>query len=108
MAETRTTQSLTTATLVTQLRALERLTRTEVKVGRVRVAQARTEAVRRELEQNADNGVRRTQRIVAQLQALDAVPDVVSPAVSAVVALFTSTLEQSQPVEEALFNDLAL
>ncbi|OJY40978.1 MULTISPECIES: ferritin-like domain-containing protein [unclassified Pseudonocardia] len=108
MAETRTPQSLNTATLITQLRALERLTRTEVKVGRVRVTQARTDAVRRELEQNADNGVRRTQRIVAQLQALDAVPDVVSPAVSAVVALFTSTLEQSQPVEEALFNDLAL
>ncbi len=99
---------MNTATLITQLRALERLTRTEVKVGRVRVAQARTDAVRRELEQNADNGVRRTQRIVAQLQALDAVPDVVSPAVSAVVALFTSTLEQSQPVEEALLNDLAL
>jgi hypothetical protein len=108
MAETRTTQSLNTTTLVTQLRALERLTRTEVKIARIRVAQARTDAVRRELVQNADNGVRRTERIVAQLQALNAVPDVVSPAVSAVVALFTSTVEQAQPVEEALLSDLAL
>lgn len=108
MAQTRTAQSLDTTTLVTQLRALERLTRTEVTIARIRVAQARTDAVRRELQQNADNGARRTGRIVAQLQALDAVPDVVSPAVSAVVALFTSTVEQSQPVEEALLSDLAL
>lgn len=102
------TQTLTTATLITQLRALERLTRTEVKIGRVRVAQARTDAVRRELTENADNGVRRVGRITAQLRALDAVPDVVSPAVSAVVALVTSTVEQSQPVDEALLGDIAL
>ncbi len=102
------TTTVPTATLVTQLRALERLTRTEVQVARTRVAQARTDAVRRELGQNADNGVRRADRIAAQLSALDAVPDLVSPAVARILAFVTSTLEQAQPLDEALLDDLAL
>ena len=108
MADTRTTKTLTTTTLITQLRALERLTRAEVQIARIRVAQARTDAVRRELTENATNGERRAARIAAQLRALDTVPDVVSPALGRVFALFTSTVEQAQPVEEALLGDLAL
>ncbi|WP_300018859.1 ferritin-like domain-containing protein [Pseudonocardia sp.] len=108
MVDTPIPQSVHTATLITQLRTLERLTRTEVQIARIRVTQARTEAVRRELAQNAANGVRRADRISAQLRDLDAVPDVVSPAAARVLALVTGTLEQVQPVEEALLSDLTL
>jgi hypothetical protein len=108
MVDTRIPQSVHTATLITQLRTLERLTRTEVQIARVRVAQARTDAVRRELTQNADNGVRRASRIAAVLRDLDAVPDVVAPVAARVIALLTGTLEQVQPVEEALLGDLTL
>ena len=46
----------TTATLIAQLRTVLDLTHTEIQVAETRVAQARTEAVRRELTQNAENG----------------------------------------------------
>lgn len=108
MAETNLTQSMTISTLVTQLRAIERLTRNEVQVARIRVAQAGTDAVRRELTQNAANGERRIERISAQLSALDAVPDVVGPVAARVLSLVTSTVEQGMPAEEALMDDLAL
>ncbi|WP_219419879.1 ferritin-like domain-containing protein [Pseudonocardia nigra] len=101
-------KTVATDTIVTQLRALEQLTRTEAQIARVRVAQARTDAVRRELRQNADNADRRSQRIAQQLRALDAVPDVVTPAIGRVLALVKSTLEQAQPIDEALLGDLTL
>ncbi len=108
MANVLTTPTMTTTTLVTQLRAMERMTRTEVLIARIRVAQARTDAVRRELTQNAANGERRAERIATQLKALDAVPDVVSPAVARILSVITSTVEQAQPVDEALLHDLSL
>ena len=109
MANTSTTRKTTTTdTIVAQLRALEQLTQTEIQVARVRVAQARTDAVRRELQQNGDNAVRRARRITEQLRDLDAVPDVVTPALGRVLALVKSTLEQAQPLDEALFGDLTL
>ena len=98
----------TTTTLISQLRVMERLTRTEVQVARARVAQARTDAVRRELLQNAANGERRADRIAAQLTALGTVPDVVSPAVARILSAVTSTVEQAQPVDEAFLHDLSL
>jgi hypothetical protein len=98
----------TTTTLVSQLRAMERMTRTEVQIARIRVAQARTDAVRRELTQNAANGERRADRIAEQLKALGTVPDVVSPAVARILSAITSTVEQAQPVDEALLHDLTL
>jgi hypothetical protein len=109
MANTSTTRKTTTTdTIVAQLRALEQLTQTEIQVARLRVAQARTDAVRRELQQNGDNAVRRARRITEQLRDLDAVPDVVTPALGRVLALVKSTLEQAQPLDEALFGDLTL
>jgi hypothetical protein len=101
-------RTVATDTLVTQLRALEQLTRTEAQIARVRVTQARTDAVRRELRQNADNADRRSRRIAEQLRALDAVPDVVTPAIGRVLALVKGTLEQAQPIDEALLGDLTL
>jgi uncharacterized protein YbjQ (UPF0145 family) len=103
-----TTKNLVTDTVVTQLRALEQLTNTEAQIARFRIAQARTDAVRRELRQNGDNAVRRARRIADQLRALDAVPDVVTPALGRVLAFVKSTMEQAQPIDEALLGDLAL
>ncbi len=108
MAATAVTDHLNTSTITDQLEALERLTRTEVRVARLRTTQARTDAVRHELRENAANGERRAARIAGALRSLDAVPDVLSPVVAGVVALVTTTLEQGQPVDEALLGDLAL
>jgi hypothetical protein len=101
-------ETAATDTLVGQLRALEQLTQTEAQIARIRVGQARTDAVRRELRQNGDNAVRRARRISEALRDLDAVPDVVTPAIGRVLALVKSTLEQAQPIDEALLGDLTL
>ncbi|MFD1524264.1 ferritin-like domain-containing protein [Pseudonocardia yunnanensis] len=95
-------------TVIMQLRALEQLTNTESQIARFRIAQARTDAVRRELRQNGDDAVRRARRIADQLRALDAVPDVVTPALGRVLAFIKSTMEQAQPIDEALLGDLTL
>ncbi|MDN5861686.1 MAG: hypothetical protein L0H84_24050, partial [Pseudonocardia sp.] len=105
---TTTTNSLDVSALVAQLRALEHLTRTEARIARVRTAQARTAAVRRELRTNAADADRRAARIGDALRSLDAVPDVLAPAVGGVVALVKAIVEQVQPVDEALLGDLVL
>ncbi|GAA3236023.1 hypothetical protein GCM10017691_33880 [Pseudonocardia petroleophila] len=95
-------------TLITQLRALQQLTQTEAQIAKVRVTQARTEAVRRELRQNGANAERRTERINDELRRVGGVPDVVTPAIGRVLALVKSTVEQGQPLDEALLGDLTL
>ncbi|GAA2574093.1 ferritin-like domain-containing protein [Pseudonocardia hydrocarbonoxydans] len=95
-------------TLITQLRAMQQLTQTEAQIARVRVGQARTDAVRRELTQNGANAERRTERIGTELRRLGGVPDVVTPAIGRVLALVKSTVEQGQPLDEALLGDLTL
>lgn len=95
-------------TLINQLRAMQLLTRTEVQIARLRVVQARTEAVRRELTQNGANAERRAERIGVELADLGGVPDVVTPAIGRVISLVKSTVEQAQPVDEALLGDLTL
>lgn len=97
-----------TTAVVSQLHALEQLTRTEIQIARLRVAQARTDAVRRELRQNSDNAQRRADRIAAALRNLDAVPNLFGPAVGRVAAVVEGTVEQVQPIDEALLGDLAL
>ena len=97
-----------TAKVVNQLRALLLLTQTEEQVARTRVGQARTDAVRRELTQNADNAADRTRAITEQLRALGGVPDVVTPAVGRLSAVLKATFEQAEPIEEALLQDLQL
>lgn len=108
MASILTPETVATDTIIAQLRAIEQLTRTEAQTARVRTAQARTDEVRRELEQNAEDAGRRVERVVAQLRALDAAPDVVTPAISRVVGLLKTALEQGQPVEEGMFTDLTM
>ena len=96
------------AKIINQLRALVLLTQTEEQVARTRVSQARTEAVRRELTQNADHAAERTQAITDQLRALGGVPDVVTPAVGRLSAVLKAGFEQVEPLEEALLQDLSL
>jgi DNA-binding ferritin-like protein len=98
----------TTSTLINQLRALVLLTQTEEQVARTRISQARTDAVRRELTQNADNAAARSLEITEQLRAIGGVPDVVTPAIGRLSAVIKATFEQAAPVEEALLSDLQL
>ncbi len=94
--------------LINQLRALVLLTQTEEQVARARVSQARTDAVRRELTQNADNAAARTLEITEQLRAVGGVPDVVTPVIGRLSAVLKATFEQATSVEEALLQDLQL
>src|SRR3954468_2171763 len=94
--------------LINQLRALVLLTQTEEQVAPPRISQARTDAVRRELTQNADNAAARTLEITEQLRALGGVPDVVTPAIGRLSAVLKATFEQAAPLEEALLGDLQL
>lgn len=99
---------MNSTTLVRQLRDLLQLTQTEAQVARVRIAQARTDAVRRELTQNAGNAEQRSRRIVEELRALGGVPDVITPAIGRLTALVKGIAEQGQPFDEALLQDLDL
>ena len=99
---------MSSTTLTRQLRELHLLTQTEAQVARLRVAQARTAAVRRELTENASNAEKRSRRIAEQLRALGGIPDVVTPALGRLTALVKGVAEQGQPFDEALLQDLAL
>src|SRR3954462_9790362 len=86
-----------TAKILNQLRALVLLTQTEEQVARTRVSQARTDAVRRELNQNADHAAERTQPTPAQLRPRGGVPDVVPPAIARLPAVLKAPFEQAEP-----------
>ena len=94
--------------LINQLRALVLLTQTEEQVARTRISQARTDAVRRELTENADNAAQRALLITEQLRSVGGVPDVVTPAIGRLSAVLKATFEQAAPFEEALLSDLTL
>src|ERR1700709_2750557 len=93
---------------ISQLRALALLTQTEEQVARTRISQARTDAVRRELTQNADHAGERSLLITEQLRSLGGVPDFVTPAIGRAGAVLKATFEQAAPLEEALLGDLQL
>src|SRR3978361_767680 len=94
--------------IVNQLRALRLLTKPEEQVARTRISQARTEAVRRELTQNADNAAARTIEITEVIRGLGGVPDVVTPALGRLSETLKATFEQAAPFEDARLRDLAL
>jgi hypothetical protein len=98
----------TTNTIIAQLRALEQLTLSEEQLARTHLAQARTDDVRRELQEKASSAERRTRRIVDALRDLGAAPDVVTPAIGRVLGLVKTAVEQAQPIDEALLDDLTL
>ncbi|HNF05346.1 MAG TPA: ferritin-like domain-containing protein, partial [Mycobacterium sp.] len=97
-----------TSRLLAQLRALLDLTNTEIQVAETRVAQARTEAVRRELTQNAENGRQRAEAVEAAIRDLGGFPDLIGPFFGRAAAAVKALTEQAQPFDEALLGDLAL
>ncbi|KIA64361.1 hypothetical protein [Nocardia vulneris] len=97
-----------TTTLLAQLRAVRDLTNTEIQVAETRIAQARTDAVRRELSENADNARARAAAIEAALRELGGIPTRIGPFFGRAVAAVKAMGEQAQPFDEALLGDLAL
>jgi hypothetical protein len=97
-----------TTTLLAQLRAILDLTNTEIQVAETRIAQARTEAVRRELSQNAGNSRARAEAIESAIRKLGGYPDVIGPFIGRAAAAVKALTEQAQPFDEALLGDLAL
>ena len=97
-----------TSTVLAQLRTVLDLTNTEIQVAETRVGQARTEAVRRELTQNAANGRARAEAVEAAIRDLGGFPDVVGPLLGRAAAAVKALTEQAQPFGEALLGDLAL
>ncbi len=107
MATTATTEA-TTATLIAQLRTVLDLTNTEIQVAETRIVQARTDAVRRELTQNAENGRIRAEAIEKAIRDLGGFPDVIGPFLGRAAAAVKALTEQAEPFDEALLGDLAL
>lgn len=95
-------------TVLTQLRAIHQLTNTETQVAETRLAQARTEAVQRELRQNASNARDRSVAIEKAIRELGGVPDLVGPFLGRAAAAVKALTEQAQPFDEALLGDLGL
>ncbi|MCD2107104.1 MAG: ferritin-like domain-containing protein [Rhodococcus sp. (in: high G+C Gram-positive bacteria)] len=100
--------SETTSALITQLRILLGLTHAEIQVAETRVAQARTEAVRRELTENAENGRERASSIEATIRDLGGVPELIGPFIGRATAGMKAMVEQAQPFDEAILGDLGL
>lgn len=94
--------------LLAQLRTLLDLTHTEIQIAETRVVQARTEAVRTELEQNAQNGRERAEALQSAIRELGGYPDVIGPFLGRAAAAVKALTEQAEPFDEALLGDLAL
>ncbi|MFV1365424.1 hypothetical protein [Mycolicibacterium elephantis] len=98
----------TETTLLRQLRTMLDLTHTEIQVAETRITQARTDAVRRELSENAENGRIRAEAIEKAIRDLGGFPDTVGPFLGRAAAAVKALTEQAQPFDEALLGDLAL
>ena len=94
--------------LLSELTNLHRLTQAEAMVAQTRQAQARDEDVRNELADNSKKIQERISLLDAQIRRLGGVPDVVGIALGRFSAVAKATLEQGQPLPEALLGDLAL
>ncbi|GAC84134.1 hypothetical protein GP2_018_00570 [Gordonia paraffinivorans NBRC 108238] len=100
--------TVSTTTVQQQLRAILALTHTEIQVAETRHAQARTDAIRKELAQNAENARKRADLIEGALRERGGLVDVIRPVLGRVGAVTKTLLEQAQPLDEALLDDLAL
>ena len=90
-----------TATVINQLRVVLDLTHTEIQVAETRIGQARTEAVRRELSQNAGNARERAGAVEEAVRSLGGLPDVVGPFLGRATAMVKAMAEQAQPFDGA-------
>ncbi|CAN5545085.1 hypothetical protein BH09ACT8_BH09ACT8_17600 [soil metagenome] len=97
-----------TSTLLAQLRTVLDLTHTEIQIAETRVVQARTDAVREELTQNAENGRLRAEAVESAIRELGGFPDVLGPILGRAAAAVKALTEQAEPFDEALLGDLAL
>jgi hypothetical protein len=97
-----------TTNLLAQLRVLAQLTNTEIMVAQNRTAQAASDPVRLELEQNARNAQERLEMLQNSIRDLGGVPDALAPVVGRVGAFLKTTLDQPRPLDEALLDDLSL
>ncbi len=97
-----------TTAIVTELHALEHLTRTEIAVAKARMPQARTAAIRQELAENARAAGRRARDIAGTLRDVGAIPNAFAPALGWTATLLRAAIEQTQPLAEALLSDLVL
>jgi hypothetical protein len=97
-----------TTTLLAQLRTVLDLTNTEIQIAETRTTQARTEAVRRELSENATNGRERAEAMEQTIRDLGGIPDVIGPFLGRAAAVVKALTEQAEPFDEALLGDLAL
>lgn len=104
----KTLTDIDTTKLLAQLRTLLDLTNTEIQVAETRITQARTEAVRTELEQNAGNARERAEAIQETIRDLGGFPDVIGPFLGRAAAAVKALTEQAEPFDEALLGDLAL
>ncbi|MGU3294873.1 DUF892 family protein [Williamsia sp. M5A3_1d] len=100
--------TVSTSTISGQLRAILALTHTEIQVAQTRIAQARTDAVRRELTQNAENARGRAESIQQVLRDQGASRTALRPLLGRLGALGKALAEQVAPLDEALLGDLAL
>ena len=94
--------------LISELNNLLRLTQTEAMVAQTRRTQAASERIERELAQNAEKCSERAQLLTEAIRQLGSVPDVLGVALGRAAAVAKASLEQSLPLTEALFGDLAL
>ncbi|MGF6886010.1 hypothetical protein ABIA39_007477 [Nocardia sp. GAS34] len=97
-----------TTTLSAQLRAVLALTNAEIQVADTRIAQARNEAARRVLVDNADNARDRARAIEAAIRELGDIPELVAPFLGRGAAAVKAVVDQAQPFDEALLGDLSL
>ncbi len=97
-----------TTTLSAQLRAVLALTHTEIKIADTRIAQARTEAARRALSDNAEDARDRARAIEAAIHELGDIPERVAPFLGRGAAAVKAVIDQAQPFDEALLGDLSL
>jgi len=100
--------SVNTATLISELHALLRLTNTEAMIAQTRTGQATTEEFRRELSQNAKNSQQRAEEITKTIRELGGLPDFLGVALGRFGALAKTQLEQGQSFPGALLSDLQL
>ena len=104
----KTRASTDTGRLLNELVAVLRLTRVEAHTARLRVGQARTAPIRRELQRNAREADQRAELIQDQLRRLGGTPDALADALGFLTVLTKSAAERVQPLSEGLLGDLAL
>lgn len=98
-----------TADLLTELNGLVRLTAVEADIARSRSTQARDDAVRRELLENARHADLRRVALQREVSRLGGAPDLIGVALDRLAAAArTQVLDQAMPISEALMADLAM